>query len=100
MEVRSTGIDLWPTRVTFFETPVDWAVNRQLADEAIAATQGQATGAIVMLAGLCGFDLCGSEPAALRCGYFFLQFYFPHFFPQRIADYTVVQRMKPNKYKI
>ena len=40
MEVRSTGIDLWPTRVTFFETPVDWAVNRQLADEAIAATHG------------------------------------------------------------
>ena len=39
MDVRSTGIDLWPTRVTFFETPVDWAVNRQLADEAITATQ-------------------------------------------------------------
>ena len=39
MEVRSTGIDLWPTRVTFFETPVDWAVNRQLADEAIAAAK-------------------------------------------------------------
>ena len=37
MEIRSTSIDLWPTRVTFFETPVDWVVNRQLADEAIAA---------------------------------------------------------------
>ena len=36
MEIRSTSIDLWPTRVTFFETPVDWVVNRQLADEAIA----------------------------------------------------------------
>jgi hypothetical protein len=39
MEVRSTSIDLWPTRVTFFETPVDWMVNRQLADEAIAAVE-------------------------------------------------------------
>ena len=37
MEVRSTTLELWPTRVTFFETPVDWPVNRQLADEAIAA---------------------------------------------------------------
>jgi hypothetical protein len=39
MEVLSTDLDLWPSRVTFFEAPVDWAVNRQLADEAIAATQ-------------------------------------------------------------
>ena len=39
MEIRSTSIDLWPTRVTFFETPVDWVVNRQLADEAIAAVE-------------------------------------------------------------
>ena len=37
MEVRSASIELWPTRVSFFETPPDWAVNRQLADEAIAA---------------------------------------------------------------
>ena len=37
MEVRRTSLELWPTRVSFFETPVDWAVNRQLADEAIAA---------------------------------------------------------------
>jgi len=37
MEVRRTSLELWPTRVCFFETPVDWAVNRQLADEAIAA---------------------------------------------------------------
>lgn len=37
MEVRSTSVELWPTRVSFFETPVDWAVNSQLADEAIAA---------------------------------------------------------------
>ena len=37
MEIRSTSIELWPTRVSFFETPVDWDVNRQLADEAIAA---------------------------------------------------------------
>ena len=37
MEVRSTSVELWPTQVSFFETPVDWAVNRQLADEAIAA---------------------------------------------------------------
>lgn len=36
MEVRNTSRDLWPTRITFFEAPVDWAVNRQLADEAIA----------------------------------------------------------------
>ena len=38
MEVRSTSIDLWPTRVTFFETPVDWMVNRQLAIAAVEAT--------------------------------------------------------------
>ena len=37
MEVKNTSIDLWPTRVSFFETPVDWPVNRQLAAEAIAA---------------------------------------------------------------
>ncbi|WP_133244378.1 hypothetical protein [Thalassobacter stenotrophicus] len=37
MEVRRTSLELWPTQVSFFETPVDWAVNRQLADEAIAA---------------------------------------------------------------
>ena len=37
MELRSTSVELWPTQVSFFETPVDWAVNRQLADEAIAA---------------------------------------------------------------
>ena len=39
MEVRSTTLDLWPTRVTLFETPVDWQVNRLLADEAIAAAE-------------------------------------------------------------
>jgi hypothetical protein len=43
MEVSSTTLDLWPTRVTFFETPVDWDVNRQLADEAIAAVRGNST---------------------------------------------------------
>jgi hypothetical protein len=37
MEVRSSTFELWPTRVSVFETPPDWAVNRQLADEAIAA---------------------------------------------------------------
>jgi hypothetical protein len=37
MQVRSTSFELWPTRVSFFETPVDWDINRQLADEAIAA---------------------------------------------------------------
>ena len=37
MQVRSTSLELWPTRVSFFETPVDWPVNQQLADEAIAA---------------------------------------------------------------
>ena len=37
MQVRSTSFELWPTKVSFFETPEDWAVNRQLADEAIAA---------------------------------------------------------------
>jgi hypothetical protein len=39
MEVRSASIELWPTRISFFETPVDWDVNRQLADEAIASVQ-------------------------------------------------------------
>ena len=37
MQVRSTSLELWPTRVSFFETPVNWPVNRKLADEAIAA---------------------------------------------------------------
>ena len=35
MEVRRTSLDLWPTRVSFFEAPVDWSINRELADEAI-----------------------------------------------------------------
>lgn len=43
MEVRSTTLELWPTRVTFFETPVDWDANRQLANEAIAAVTGNST---------------------------------------------------------
>ena len=46
MEVRSTSINLWPTRVTFFETPVDWVVNRQLADEAIAAVETNGSGSM------------------------------------------------------
>jgi hypothetical protein len=46
MEVRSTSIDLWPTRVTFFETPIDWVVNRQLADEAIAAVETNGSGSM------------------------------------------------------
>ena len=46
MEIRSTSIDLWPTRVTFFETPVDWMVNRQLADEAIAAVETNGSGSM------------------------------------------------------
>lgn len=50
MEVRSTSIELWPTRVTFVETPVDWAVNRQLADEAIAAMEKSANGAATVAA--------------------------------------------------
>ena len=37
MEIRSTTLELWPTRVSVFETPVDWDVNRLLAEEAIAA---------------------------------------------------------------
>jgi len=40
MEVRSTTLELWPTRISFFETPPDWAVNRRLADEAIARVGG------------------------------------------------------------
>jgi hypothetical protein len=43
MEVHSTSVELWPTRVCFFETPVDWPVNGQLADEAIAAVGGSGT---------------------------------------------------------
>jgi hypothetical protein len=46
MEVLSTDLDLWPSRVTFFEAPVDWAMNRQLAEEAIAATKHCDTAAI------------------------------------------------------
>lgn len=44
MEVCSTTLDLWPTRVTFFEAPIDWCVNRQLADEAIAAVGAKTIG--------------------------------------------------------
>lgn len=44
MEVRSTTLDLWPTRVSFFETDTDWHVNRQLADEAIAAVGAKTVG--------------------------------------------------------
>jgi hypothetical protein len=43
MEVHSRSVELWPTRVCFFETPVEWPVNRQLADEAIAAVSGNVT---------------------------------------------------------
>jgi hypothetical protein len=43
MAVHSRSVELWPTRITFFETPVDWPVNRQLADEAIAAVSGNVT---------------------------------------------------------
>ena len=46
MEVRNTHLDLWPTRVSFFETPVDWAVNRQLADQAIAAIEATDNGSM------------------------------------------------------
>jgi len=46
MDVRSASIELWPTRVTFFETPVDWGVNRQLADEAIAAIEATGNGSM------------------------------------------------------
>jgi len=37
MEVCKTSCELWPTHISFFETPGDWEVNRQLAEEAIAA---------------------------------------------------------------
>ena len=43
MEVRKTHLDLWPTRALFFETPVEWDVNRQLAEEAIATVGGLET---------------------------------------------------------
>jgi hypothetical protein len=46
MEIRSKSIDLWPMRVTFFETPVDWVVNRQLANEAIVAVEANGRGSI------------------------------------------------------
>jgi len=46
MGVRSATVELWPTRVTFFETSVDWPVNRQLAKEAIAATKRRDSGAM------------------------------------------------------
>ena len=43
MEAHRTTLELWPTRVTFFETRVDWPVNRQLADQAIAAVCSSGT---------------------------------------------------------
>ena len=39
MDIRSNTLELWPTRVSFFETPPDWEVNRLLAEEAIAAAE-------------------------------------------------------------
>lgn len=50
MEVCKTAVDLWPTRVTFFETQPNWAVNRQLADEAIAAMENRVNGATTVAA--------------------------------------------------
>ncbi|MBO6885911.1 MAG: hypothetical protein JJ869_20370 [Marivita sp.] len=50
MDVRSVSIELWPTRVTFFETPVDWVVNRHLADEAIAAIEATGNGSMPIAA--------------------------------------------------
>ena len=46
MDVRSASIELWPTQVTFFETPVDWVVNRQLAGEAISAVEATDNGSM------------------------------------------------------
>jgi hypothetical protein len=37
MQIQQTNLTLWPTYVSYFEVPVDWEVNRQLADEALAA---------------------------------------------------------------
>lgn len=50
MDVRKTALELWPTRVTFFETPVDWVVNRQLAEEAIAAVELTGNGSMPIAA--------------------------------------------------
>lgn len=46
MDVRRTSVELWPTQVNFFETPVDWVVNRQLAQEAIAAVDAKGNGSL------------------------------------------------------
>ena len=40
MDVRSTTLELWPARISFFETPPDWEMNRRLGDEAIARAGG------------------------------------------------------------
>lgn len=50
MEIRSTSIELWPTRVSFFETPLDWVVNRQLAEQAIAAVEATDNGSMATAA--------------------------------------------------
>ena len=50
MEIRSTSIELWPTRVSFFETPLDWVVNRQLAEQAIAAVEATGNGSMATAA--------------------------------------------------
>ncbi len=44
MQPQGTSVELWPSRITFFETPVEWHVNRQLAEEAIAAAIIQENG--------------------------------------------------------
>lgn len=49
-DVRTTTLELWPTRVSFFEAPVDWVVNRQLADEAIAAVELTGNGSMPIAA--------------------------------------------------
>lgn len=37
VKTHVTSFDLWPTRVAIFESPVNWVVNKQLADAAITA---------------------------------------------------------------
>lgn len=35
MDAAHSSLELWPTRVSFFEAPVEWSLNRELANEAI-----------------------------------------------------------------
>jgi hypothetical protein len=73
------------------------ALNPKASTVIINAKEKPGSAAIVILAGLGGFHLRGSQPAALHVGRHFPHFYVPQFFPHKPTDDTVAQRTKANK---